>query len=253
MGAEFSVINDRRSDFKILRANIYTPSQGLCCQRLKELNDKSTFVFDEGLGYGSFYDVEIVGINTATATDPKIERYRRRIYLKYGLTMTVTQLTREKYRDNGSEWKCKRCKKENQGSGQMCEHCHTNKAQSYISALALIPIGGIPFSITDSTLKWGRATQSHKRSDVIDATVATVCTVIDIALLPFIVNSMAKIPVRVAAETGVKLTMKTAFTSASAPLAKEFGNVLSKSGAVTLAKGAKSGVAKLAKNLDKDK
>ncbi len=48
--------------------------------------------------------MEIIGINTATATDPKIERYlRKRIYLKYGLTTTVTQLTREKYRDNGSE------------------------------------------------------------------------------------------------------------------------------------------------------
>ncbi len=102
-------------------------------------------------------------------------------------------------------------------------------------------------------MKWGRATQSRKRSDVIDAIVATVFTVIDIASLPFIVTSMVKIPARVAAETDVKLTIKKAFTSASVPLAKEFGNVLLKSGAVTAAKVAKSGVAKLVKNLDKDK
>lgn len=254
MGAKLSIINDRRSDFKVLHANIFTPSQGLCCQRLKELDDKSIFVFDEGLAYGSIYDLQIIGINTATATDPKIERYLRRgIYLKYGLTMTVTQLTREKYRDNGSKWKCTHCKKDNQGSVQVCEHCHTNQAQSYISKLASIPYLGIPFGITDSTLKWGRAAQSHKRRDVVDAVVAIVFTAVDIALLPFIVASIAKIPAKVAAETGAKLTIKTAFTSASKPLMKECGNVLLKGGAVTLAKGAKSGVDKFVKNFDKEK
>jgi hypothetical protein len=60
MGAELSVTNDCSHSFEILEANIFTPGQGICLQRLTPKNSPS-FKFDRSLAYGSCYDIQIIG------------------------------------------------------------------------------------------------------------------------------------------------------------------------------------------------
>lgn len=154
------------------------------------------------------------------------------MYLTYGKKLKMTRLTAEKYRDHGIEWECSCCNKTNIGSVVVCIHCHTNKIQRIISIFSMIPIIGIPFSITDATLRWGKAIQSNKTSDHIDASITTIFAVVDIVTAPFIVGALVKIPAKVTAQTGIKLTAKTVFTEAGKPLLKEFGKELGKDGMI---------------------
>jgi hypothetical protein len=107
---------------------------------------------------------------------------------------------------------------------------------------SLIPIIGIPFSVTDSVLRCGRAAQSNKSSDQIDAGVTVAFAAIDIITVPFIIGALMKIPGKVAAQTGTKLTAKTIFTEAGKPLLKELTTELGKDGIVGQVKIVKMGI-----------
>jgi hypothetical protein len=246
MSPVLCVTNDRSHDLEILQANIFTSGQGICLQRLAPGNSPE-FKFDHHLAYGSWYDMQIIA-----RSDDKTEsqRYLRKgVYLSIGNTIKMTALTDENYRDHGVEWKCSSCNETNIGNVAICEHCHTNKAQTYMAIFSIIPIVGIPFALTDSVLRCGKAAQSNKTSDQIDAGVTVAFAAIDIITAPFIIGALVKIPGKVAAQNGIKLTAKTIFTEAGKPLLKELTTELGKDGiigAVNIAKmGLKSAVQKI--------
>ena len=222
------VINNRSDKYKDIKANIFTPGQGICLQRLNP--NIPTFEFDNCLAYGSWYDIQIIA-HPQDGSD--IERYLTTgIYLTYGKQLKMRELTDEKYRDHGIEWKCRYCDKVNISSVVICEHCHTNKAQGVIRILSMIPILGIPFSITNTVLQWGKAAQSDEPSDQTEAVITTVFTAVDVVAVPFIVGSLVKIPAKVAAQTGVELTAKTIFSEAGKPILQEICNLLGSNGIV---------------------
>lgn len=217
------IINDRMDEFEELEANIFTPGQGICLQRLRVGKDPK-FKFDHHLAYGSWYDVQIIAY---FANDQQPLRYLRKgIYLKYRKILNLTELTDEDHRDHGIQWKCSRCKEINFGSVAICEHCHTNKSHRVISALSCVPLIGIPFSVANAVLQCGKAAQSNKTTDTIDAGVTTLFAVVDVVTAPFIIGALVKIPGKVAAQTGIELTAKTVFCEAGQPLLKEFGKEL---------------------------
>jgi hypothetical protein len=221
MGAVLSVTNNRLHDLVLLQANIFTPGQGICLQRLAPGNSPE-FKFDHHLAYGSWYDIQIIARSDSDdKTEP--QRYLRTgVYLSIGKAVRMTALTDEKHRDHGAAWKCGNCNETNIGSVAICEHCHTNKAQTYMAIFSIIPIVGIPFALTDSVLRCGRAAQSNKPSDKIDASITVICAAVDVITAPFIIGSLVKIPGKVAAQNGIKLTAKTVLTEAGKPLLTEF-------------------------------
>ncbi|CAF1431239.1 unnamed protein product [Adineta steineri] len=228
--AILNVTNDRFDGLEILHANIFTPGQGICLQRLAP--EKSlTFKFDHSLAYGSWYDIQIIGRNPDNSD--KLLRYLKKgIYLSYRKTIKITEITDEKHRDHGAEWKCGSCNQANVGSVAICEYCYTNKSQTIIAILSCIPLLGIPFSVTNAILRCGKAAQSNNRADNINAGLATTFAVIDIITAPLIVGSLIQIPAKVAAETGVKLTGKTVFCEAGKPLLEAFVKELGTGGIV---------------------
>lgn len=238
MSPALCVFNDRLNDFEKIEANIFTPGQGICLQRLLVGKDPK-FKFDHHLAYGSWYDVQIIAYRTNDQQQP-LRYLRKGIYLKYRKTLKLTELTDNDNRDHGVPWRCSHCKQINFSSVAICEHCHTNKAQNVISALSCVPLVGIPFSLANAILRCGKATQSNKTSDKIDAGVTILFAVVDVVTAPFLIGALAKIPGKVAAQTGVKLTIKTVFCEAGPPLIKEFGKELTQ--------GAISSEIKLAKD-----
>jgi hypothetical protein len=245
MSPVLCVTNDRSHDLEILQANIFTPGQGICLQRLAPGNSPK-FKFDHDLAYGSWYDIQIIARSNSNDKTESQRYLRTGVYLRIGETVTMTELTDENYRDHGVEWKCGSCNETNIGSVAICEHCHTNKAQEFITIFSKIPIIGIPFSVTDSVLRCGKAAQSNKPSDIIDASITVICATVDIITAPFIIGSLVKIPGKVAAQNGIKLAAKTIFTEAGITLLKELTTEFGKDGiigAVNIAKmGLKSAV-----------
>jgi hypothetical protein len=241
MGPVLSVTNDRSHDLEILQANIFTPGQGICLQRLAPGNSPE-FKFDHHLTYGSWYDIQIIARSNSN-DETESQRYLiKGVYLSIGKKVTMTALTDENHRDHGIAWKCSSCNETNIGSIAICEHCHTNKAQTYLAMFSMIPIIGIPFSVTDSVLRFGRAAQSNKTLDKTDAGVTVIFSAIDIITAPFIIGALVKIPGKVAAENGIKLTAKTVFTEAGKPLLKELTTELGKDGIMGGVKMVKMGV-----------
>lgn len=242
------MINDRIDEFERLEASIFTISQAICLQRLR-LEKCSTFRFDHSLAYGSWYDVQIIAY---PKSDQEPQRYLRKgIYLKFGKRIMMSKLTDEKYRDHGAEWKCSYCDKANIGSVAICEHCHTNKAQRIITIFSMIPIVGVPFSITDAILRCGKAAQSNETSDQIDASVTTIFAVVDVVTAPFIIGALVKIPAKVTAQTGIKLTAKAIFSEAGKPLLKEVGKELGTKGIVGGIKLSKVAIETVIKKVQK--
>jgi len=124
MGAVLSVRNNRLPDFEILEANIFTPGQCICLQRLAP-RDAATFKFDRNLAYGSWYDIQIIGRSQNNGNNELLRYLTKGIYLSYGKIIEMTELTDEQYRDYGVEWECDGCKKTDFGSVAICQHCHT--------------------------------------------------------------------------------------------------------------------------------
>jgi hypothetical protein len=243
MGGVLCVRNDRLHDLVILQANIFTLGQGICLQRLAPGNIPK-FKFDHDLAYGSWYDIQIIARSNDTTES---QRYLRKgVYLSIDKTIKMSALTDEKHRDHGVKWTCGSCKETNIGSVAICEHCHTNKAQTFLAIFSIIPIFGIPFSLADAVLRCGKAAQSNKTSDQVDAGVTVMFAVIDVITAPFIIGALAKIPGKVAAQTGIKLTAKTVFTEAGKPLVKELTKELGKDGIVGGVKIAKGGIKSIA-------
>jgi hypothetical protein len=238
MSPVLCVTNDRLHDLVILQANIFTPGQGICLQRLAPGNIPK-FKFSHHLAYGSWYDIQIIARSNDKTESQKF--LKKGVYLSIRKTIKMSALTDENHRDYGVEWKCGNCKEKNIGSVAICEHCHTNKAQIYMTIFSIIPIFGIPFSLTDSVLRCGRAAQSNKTSDKIDAGITVIFAAVDVITAPFIIGALVKIPGKVAAQNGIKLTAKTVFTEAGKPLLKELTTELGKDGivgGVRIAKGA---------------
>jgi len=244
MGGVLSVRNNRLHDFEILQANIFTSSQGICLQRLAPKN-AAIFKFDCNLAYGSWYDIQIIGRSLNNDDNEPLRYLKKGVYLSCGKIIEITELTHEEHRDYGVQWECGGCERANFGSVAICEYCHTNKSQTIITAFAMIPLVGIPFSLTDAILQCGKASQSNKTTDNIDAAFTTTFAVIDLITAPFIVGSLAKIPAKIASQTGIKLTVKTVFCEAGKPLLKEIAEGLGKDGIITVSKVAKEGVKKL--------
>jgi hypothetical protein len=241
MGGVLGVRNNRLDDFEILQANIFTSSQGICLQRLAPKNTE-TFKFDCNLAYGSWYDIQIIGRSRDNGDNETLRYLKKGIYLSCDKIIEMTELTHEEHRDHGVQWECGECKGANFGSVAICEHCHTNKSQKIITAFSDIPLVGIPFSLADAILKCGKASQSNKMADNIDAGVTTTFAVVDVITAPFIVGSLVKIPAKIAAEYNIKLTAKNVFCEAGKPLLKEIGKELG--GVPVVLKVAKEGVKK---------
>jgi hypothetical protein len=241
MGAVLSVTNDRLHDLEILQANIFTPGQGICLQRLAPENSPK-FKFDYHLAYGSWYDIQIIARSNSNDKTESQRYLIKGVYLSIDKTVTMTALTDENHRDHGIAWECSSCNKTNIGSVVICEHCHTNKVQEFITIFSKIPIVGIPFSVTDCVLRCGKAAQSNKTSDKIDAGVTVIFAAIDIITAPFIIGSLVKIPDKVAAQTGTKLTAKIVFTEAGITILKELVTVLGEKGIVGQVRIAKMGL-----------
>jgi hypothetical protein len=229
MSPVLSVTNDRSHDLEILQANIFTPGQGICLQRLAPGNSPK-FKFDYHLAYGSWYDIQIIARSNSNDKTESQRYLIKGVYLSIDKTVRMTALTDENHRDHGIAWECSSCNETNIGSVVICEHCHTNKAQTYLAMFSIIPIVGIPFSVTDSVLRCGKAAQSNKTSDQIDAGVTVIFAAIDIITAPFIIGALVKIPGKVAAQNGIKLTAKTVFTEAGKPLLKELITEFGKDG-----------------------
>jgi hypothetical protein len=167
--------------------------------------------------------VEVAHIDTETKSYLK-----KGIYLSYGKIIKMTELTDERHCDHGIKWKCGSYECVNLSSVAICGSCYTNKSKTIITALSCIPVFGMPFSIADAILQCGKATESNKTVDNIDAGVTTIFAVIDIVTAPFIVGSLVKIPAKVAAEHGIQFTVKTIFSQAGGSLLKECGKELGK-------------------------
>lgn len=243
MGAVLSVTNDRSDDFEILHAKIFTPGQGICLQQLTP-NKSLTFKFDHSLAYGSWYDIQIIG-QSPHSDKPPLKYLKKSIYLSHGKTIKISEITDEKHSDYEAKWKCGSCNQTNFGSVAICEHCYTNKSQTIITVFACIPVVGIPFSLADTILRYGKAANSNKTADIIDAGITAMFAMIDVIAAPFIVASLIKIPAKVAAENGIKFTVKAVLSEAWKPLLKELGKELGKYGIYTQVKMAKVAVKKL--------
>ncbi|CAF1184847.1 unnamed protein product [Rotaria sp. Silwood1] len=237
MGGELSVANDRLSDFEVLHANIFTPGQGICLQRLNP-GRSSEFKFDYSLAYGSWYDILIVGHSTSAKAGGEVQRYLTKgVYLSYKKKVKISELTAGKNRDLGAEWNCGACHKDNIGSLRVCEYCFTNRSQKIIIVLSYIPVLGLPFSLTNAVLQCGKAAQSNSIADEVDAGLSVAMCIMDVVTAPFIVGSLVTIPAKVTAETGVKLTAKTVFCDASKPLLVAVGKEFGKGGIVAMSGG----------------
>ncbi|CAF3450904.1 unnamed protein product [Rotaria socialis] len=255
MGGVLTVINDCPNNFELEQANIFTPGQGFCLQRL-EPKHSSSFKFDHSLAYGSWYDIQIIGryhyspsaATTATTIEP--QRYLKKgIYLSCGKTISVNELISDKNRDHGDTWQCSSCKQKNFGSLAVCEHCHTNKSQMIITVLSNVPIVGIPFSLTNAVLWCGKAAQSNTTADQVDAALSVASTVFDIVTAPFIIGTLVKILAKVAAETGIELTAKTVFSEAGKPFLYAVGKEFEKDGIVVTLNGSKTIVTNIIKKI----
>ncbi|CAF1413901.1 unnamed protein product [Rotaria magnacalcarata] len=256
MGGVLTVRNDCSNNFELQQANIFTLGQGFCLQR-REPKHSSNFKFDQNLAYGSWYDIQIIGrchcspSAATTATTIEVQRYLKKgIYLSYGKTITVSELTNDENRDHGATWQCGSCKQKNFGSLALCEHCYTNKAQMIISVLSYVPIVGLPFSLTNAVLQCGKAAQSNTTADQVDAGLTVTFAVIDIVTAPFIIGALVKIPAEVAAEAGIKLTAKTVFSEVGKPLLSAVGKELAKGEIAAGVKATKTVVTKIIKKLD---
>jgi len=249
MGGVLSVMNNRLHDFEILQANIFTSSQGICLQRLAPKN-AATFKFDCNLAYGSWYDIQIIGRSLNNHNNEPLRYLKKGVYLSCGKIIEMTELTHEEHRDYGVQWECGGCERANFGSVAICEYCHTNKSQKIVTAFSCIPVVGIPFSLADVILRCGKASQSNKTADNIDAGVTTICAVFDVIAAPFIVGSLMKIPAKIAAEHNIKLTAKTVFCEAGKPLLEEFCKELGKDGVTAGLKVIKEGVKKVTRMVE---
>ena len=241
MGGVLTIKNDRLHDFEILRANIFTPSQGICLQRL-EPGKSSIFKFDNGLAYGSWYDIQIIGRPLDNNDNKECRYLKKGVYLTRKKIIKISKLTHEKHRDHGIEWSCGSCQHKNIGSVAICENCFTNKSQTIINVLSYIPLVGVPFSVTNAVLQCGKASQSNTTSDKVDAGLTTVFAAVDVVFAPFAIDALIKVPAKVTAETGIKLTTKTVFCEAGKPLVKEAGKVLGKDGISAVPKVTKEGI-----------
>ena len=248
MGAVLSIENDHADDMEIIKANIFTPGQGICLQRLQPKKHRR-FRFDQNLAYGSWYDIQLqVPSKADEAGGEESVRYLiKGVYLRHGRTIKISKLTEEKNRDLGAEWHCGSCKKRNVGSLATCEFCFANKSQTIIEVLSYIPFVGVPFSITNAVLQCGKAAQSNTTDDKIDAGLSVAFAVLDTVTAPFIVGALVKIPGKVAAQTGIKLTAKTVFCEAGKPLVKAVGKELGKGGVITAVKVGKAAFGKIVK------
>ena len=250
MGGVLTVTNDGTDDLEISQANIFTPGQGICLQRLEPKYNRR-FQFDNNLGYGSWYDLQLVCRSKAEKmeeTEAVVRYLFTGIYLRRGLALKITEITSEKYLDLGAAWQCGGCKKTNIGNVAMCEFCFTNKSQKIITVLSHVPVIGLPFQITNTVLQCGKAAQSNVTADKVEAGLNVAFAIVDIIAAPFIVGALVKIPAKVTLETGIKLTAKTVFTEAGNPLLKEVGREMGKGGIITMAKLAKGGFAEFVKN-----
>ncbi|CAF1298413.1 unnamed protein product [Rotaria sp. Silwood1] len=250
MGGKLSVINDRLHDFEVLHANIFSPGQGICLQRL-EPEGSSEFKFDYSLAYGSWYDIQIVGRPKSAVANDKVQRYLTKgIYLSNGKKVKISALTAEKNHDLGAKWNCGKCHKDNYGSVRVCEFCFTNRSQTIITVLSFLPVIGLPFSLTNAVLQCGKAAQSNNTADEVDAGLSVAMSIVDVVTTPFIVGSLVTIPAKVAAETGIKLTAKTVFCDAGKPLLVAVGKEFGKGGTVATVKVGKAAVEKIIKKLE---
>ncbi|CAF1125252.1 unnamed protein product [Adineta steineri] len=207
MGAELSVINDH-PNFIVRKASIFTPSQGICLQRLED-NINRSFKFDKGLAYGSWYDIQIIGQAVVDDEETPVQRYLKRgIYLSYGKAVRMNELTSDSCLDLGREWLCSECKEVNIGSVAICEYCDTNCHQKWISWVSYTPALGIPFSIADAVLQSGKAALSNTSEDKIEAGITTATAVVDVVTGPFMVGSAAVTGTKALAQVGAKLTAK---------------------------------------------
>ena len=248
MGAVLTVMNDRSDDFEILHAKIFTPGQGMCLQHLIP-NKRPIFKFDHSLTYGSWYDIQIIG-QSPHSGEPPLKYLKKGIYLSHDKTIKITTITDEKYKDCGPEWKCGTCNQSNFSSVAICEYCYTNKSQTIISVFSCIPIVGIPFLVTDAVLRCGKAAQSNKTADKIDAGLTTTFAVIDVITAPFIVGSLIKIPAKIAAENGTKFTVEAAVSGLWKPLLIGYGKEFGEDGIIRGVKVVKEGVRKLVEKVE---
>ena len=243
MVPQLTIIHDR-PDFTVLHANIFTPSQGICCQRLEPSNG-TQFDFNRNLAYGSWYEIQIIGkVTLADSDETKVQRFLKKgIFLSYGKSLNLSNLIAEQYLDFDGKWTCKQseCKKENIGSIAICEHCRTNCHEEWVSWVSYIPLIGTPFSIANAVLKTGKAgdTGTHK----VEAGCAIASAAFDVATAPFIVGLTAKAGAKVLARSGAELTAKF--------VAKQAAKVVLKQAAVvTVTRGVSVGVVQTARTTD---
>ena len=239
MGAELTIINDGLNNFEIIKANIFTPGQGICLQRLTPGNSR-IIKFDHSLAYGSWYDIQIIGKNSG---DNELQRFLKRgIYLSYKKTINMRELTHQNNRDLAVEWICGNCDKANFNNVAMCEHCHTNKSQTIITTLSTIPLLGIPFSLADTILRCGKASQSNKTMDQLEAILTMLFCLIDVVTAPFIVGSLMRTATKIATDNGIKLSIKNVFSDVGISLLQAITNELVKDGIPAGLKVTKAGV-----------
>lgn len=255
MGGVLTVKNDRLHDFELENANIFTPGQGICLQRLKP-KSSATFKFDNGLAYGSWYDIQIIGRHrgfVSAETAHELQRYLKKgIYLSCKKKITVSKLISDENLDHGAEWQCGACKQKNIGSLALCEYCFENKSEGILTLFSIIPIVGIPFSVTRTILKYGKAAQTNTKADTTEAAFSVVFAVLDIGTSPFLVGSLVSVPGKVATENGIKLTAKTVFCEAGKPLLIAAGKELGKDGIVPLVTTAKIAIKVGMKNMNNE-
>ncbi|CAF0954829.1 unnamed protein product [Didymodactylos carnosus] len=150
----------------------------------------------------------------------------RAVYLSVNKFIQLSDILQEKNRIGGEskpKWQCKNksCKMSNESGINICLHCYSNQAGKIVQGLSVIPVLGLPFSITHAVLETGRAAHTKECHDKVSAGTAIAFAGLDIALTPVFVGSLIKIPSIAAAKTGVALTSKTIFTQTGKVAATE--------------------------------
>lgn len=97
---------------------------------------------------------------------------------------------------------CSWCGSDTPNIGPLCIHCCGNWHTTWLALVQWIPVVGIPFAIARTTLTVGRAVKLGR--DVADAVLDVVFTTIDIALSPFVIQSIVKNVAALGADPALK-------------------------------------------------